>query len=202
MQRFQEVLKQRTRWVTVIAEDVYHLHNASAIVRSCEAFGIQDVHVIEEKLGKRIDKEIALGAQKWTSIKKYNSTKKCITHLKQQGYAIVATTLDNEAFTPNNLPIDTPMAIVFGTEKDGVSNTVSKQADYKLSIPMYGFTESLNVSVAAAIILQTLSIRLRASKLSWQLSSDEITMLFQDWVKQSVKDWRKILAHYQKKNVN
>ena len=171
---FTEVSSKRTKHFTVVTEDVYQLHNTSAVMRSCDVFGIQDLHVIEEKLGKKIDREIAMGAQKWVNIHRHPSTNECIDILKKEGYQIIATSPHNNSTELSEFDITKKSAFFFGKEKEGLSNTVLNNADGFLKIPMYGFTESLNISVSAAIIIQNLTERLRKSNIQWQLSEDEI----------------------------
>ncbi|MGB1450612.1 MAG: TrmH family RNA methyltransferase, partial [Marinirhabdus sp.] len=150
---FQEVLAQRTRHITVVTEDVYQMHNTSAVMRSCDVFGIQDLHVVEARNGKRIDKEIAMGAQKWVNLYRYGSIESCMAKLKGDGYQIVATTPHAHDRTLERFEVGKKSAVFFGREDTGLSESVMNAADVTLKIPMYGFTESLNISVSAAIVL-------------------------------------------------
>lgn len=186
--RFKEVLANRTGHITVVAEDVYQLHNTSAVMRSCEVFGVQGLHVIEQKFGKRIDKQIALGAEKWVDIHRYNSVQNCIDAVKAKGYKIVATTPHGTAQSLDNFDLSAPVAIFFGTEKSGLSPEIIEQADDFITIPMVGFTESLNISVSAAIIIQGLTTRLRESSTNWQLTEEELLTKRIDWARKSIKD--------------
>ncbi|SFR31196.1 tRNA (guanosine-2'-O-)-methyltransferase [Robiginitalea myxolifaciens] len=197
LQRFEEILDWRTRHITVVLEDVFQLHNASAVVRSCDVFGIQDVHLIEDRFGRRLDKNIALGAQKWVSIHRQVSAAACMESLRAKGYKIVATTPHVSAIAPQELPLDVPIALFFGTEKEGLSDVVLNQADCKLKIPMYGFTESLNVSVAAAIVLNTLRSRLNASDIPWQIPEKQRDEIRLDWTKKTIKSVEDIISRYQ-----
>ena len=185
---FLRVLKNRTKHFTVAMEDVYQLHNTSAVMRSCEVFGIQELHVVEQKFGKRIDSEIALGAQKWVDIHRFSSNQSCIDDLKAKGYQIIATTPHNDSCLLEDFDISKPSALFFGTEKLGLSDEVMQQADGFLKIPMVGFTESLNISVSAAIIIQSLTNRLRHSEVNWQLTDEEILEKRLDWTRKSIKD--------------
>lgn len=187
-ERFLEVLQNRTRHFTIAVEDVYQLHNTSAVMRSCEVFGIQDLHVIEERFGKRIDKEIAMGAEKWVDIHRYQNNTSCIEKLKEQGFQIVATSPHIQAGFLADFDITKPSAIFFGTEKTGLSEAVLQQADAYIKIPMVGFTESLNISVSAAIVIQDITERLRKSGINWQLTEDEILEKRIDWSRKSIKD--------------
>lgn len=195
-QKFLRVLQQRTNHLTVAMEDVYQLHNTSAVMRSCEVFGVQQLNVVEERYGKKIDKEIAMGAQKWVDVNRFDDIKTCIASLKSKGYRIIATTPHENDTLLDDFDISMPAALFFGTERDGLSPEVLAQADGFLKIPMAGFTESLNISVSAAIILQNLTSRLRSSPLNWQLSEDEILEKRLDWARNSIKDIKRIEARY------
>ena len=151
--KFLKILEQRTKHITVAVEDAYQMHNTSAVVRSCDVFGIQEVHLIESRYGKRLDSEIAMGAQKWVDVNRYNTTKDCLTLLKEQGYRIIATTPHNDSCLLDDFKLKGKTALFFGTERDGLSEEVISNADGFLKIPMVGLTESLNISVSAAIIL-------------------------------------------------
>ena len=199
-ERFLEVLHNRTKHFTVAVEDVYQLHNTSAVMRSCEVFGIQELNVIEERFGKRIDKQIAMGAQKWVDINRHDSVSNCISTLKDQGYQIIATTPHEKDSTVEKFDISKPSALFFGTEKEGLSEEVMKRADGFLKIPMVGFTESLNISVSAAIIIQDLTNRLRRSDIDWKLTDAEILEKRLDWARKSIKDIKRIEARYFEEN--
>ncbi len=193
---FREVLKQRTRHFTVVTEDVYQLHNTSAVMRTCDIFGIQDLHVVEEIQGKRIDKEIAMGAQKWVDLYRFESIDECITSLKDKGYRIIATTPHKDSQFLDDFDVNQKAAFFFGKESTGLSDKVFKQADGFLKIPMYGFTESLNISVSAAIILQNTVSKLKKSNISWQLSEEEQLKKRVDWAKKTIKSVDTILERY------
>lgn len=197
---FDEVISKRTRHFTVATEDVYQLHNTSAVTRSCDVFGVQDLHVIEEKVSKKIDREIAMGAQKWVNIDRHNSTKECIDNLKENGYQIIATTPHNNSAELKDFDISKKSAFFFGKEKEGLSDIVLEAADGYLKIPMYGFTESLNISVAAAIILQTLITRLKDSDVVWELSELEKNQIKLQWAKMSIKSSTEIIERFNKIN--
>ena len=199
-EKFLKVLGNRTNHFTVAIEDVFQLHNTSAVMRSCEVFGVQQLNVVEEKFGKSIDKEIAMGAQKWVDVNRYESISNCVESLKNKGYQIIATTPhENDCFM-DDFDISKPSALFFGTERDGLSEEVMKNADGFLKIPMVGFTESLNISVSAAITLQNLTNRLRKSDVKWQLSEEEILIKRLQWAKNSIKDIKRIEARYYEEN--
>jgi tRNA (guanosine-2'-O-)-methyltransferase len=193
---FEKVLKGRTNHLTVVAQDVYQLHNTSAVVRSCDVFGIQNIHIIEEKIPRRIDKEIAMGAQKWVDINRYNSAKDCIKRIREEGYRIVATSPHEESHLLEDFDVSSPAALFFGTEKDGLSEEIMCEADATIKIPMVGFTESLNISVSAAIILQSLTSKLKKSDINWQFSEEEKDQIRMDWTKKTIKNSEQIIERF------
>ncbi|MBO6879630.1 RNA methyltransferase [Winogradskyella sp.] len=195
-QRFQKVLAQRTKHFTVATEDVYQLHNTSAVIRSCDVFGIQEVNVIEEVNSKRIDREIAMGAQKWVDLNRYHSTKSCIEDLKSKGYQIVATSPHAEDCDLIDFDISQKACFFFGRETEGLSQHVLDEADCFLKIPMVGFTESLNISVSAAIILQHVTSKLRKSEIDWKLTEKEWIEKRFDWIKKTIKNYDSIVERY------
>ncbi len=197
---FEDIISKRTRHFTVVSEDVYQLHNTSAVMRSCDVFGIQDLHVIEERYGERIDKEIAMGAQKWVNIERYDTTISCIDLLRKENYQIIATTPHNEPQLLCDFDVTKKTAFFFGKEREGLSDVVLEEADGLLKIPMYGFTESLNISVSAAIILQYVMTKLKESNVDWQLSKSEKQEVLFDWTKKTIKNVDEIIDRYYKDN--
>ncbi|MGB1410862.1 MAG: TrmH family RNA methyltransferase [Flavobacteriaceae bacterium] len=196
---FDRVLSERTRWLTVVTEDVYQMHNTSAVMRSCDVFGIQDLHVIEKRFGKRVDKEIAMGAQKWVDIYRHNDAQGCIKTLRNQGYQIVATS-PRHGEPLSTFDLRQKSALVFGTEKNGISPELMQEADRTLTIPMHGFTESLNISVSAAIILNDLVSKLRIAPVDWTLSEQEKYAIKCRWTKASIKDAVGIIERFKSKS--
>lgn len=194
---FDKVLQERTYHFTVAVEDVYQLHNTSAVIRSCESFGVQELHVIEEVNAKRIDREIAMGAQKWVDVNRHNTARDCIKQLKEKGYKIVATTPHKNAYKLENFDITEKAAIFFGRETQGLSDVVLNEADDFIYIPMAGFTESLNISVSAAITLQHIMSKLKSSNLEWQLSEKELFNKKLEWTRKMIKDIERIESRYQ-----
>ncbi|MCX2681329.1 RNA methyltransferase [Galbibacter sp. EGI 63066] len=196
-QRFLEILAQRTNHFTVAMEDVYQMHNTSAVIRSCDAFGIQQLHVIEERFEKDLDKKISMGSQKWVDTHRYKNAPSCVETLKAKGYQIIATTPHTHACTLEDFDIEQKSALFFGTERDGLTPYIMENADDYLKIPMSGFAESLNISVSAAIILQNLSTRLRRSDIDWQLSEEEILKKRIDWTKKSIRSVEDVLKRFE-----
>jgi len=188
--RFDEVIQYRTRHITVVLEDIYQAHNASAVLRSCDCFGIQDVHIIENKNKYEINPDVELGSSKWLSLFKYNDDKnntlKCINELKKNGYKIVATSPHANSQTIDNLKVDEKFALIFGTELKGVSEIVKENADEFVKIPMYGFTESFNISVSAAICLYTLVNKLHSLSIDWKIDEKEKAEIILNWLRNSI----------------
>ena len=195
-------LQERTRYITVCLEDIYQSQNASAVLRTCDAFGVQNVHIIENLNKYQVNPMVARGSAKWIDMVKYNNadnpTLDAIAALKKDGYRIVATSpheVGDTALEDFDLTKG-KAAIVFGTELTGISQTVVEHADEFLRIPMHGFVESLNISVSAAIVLHYLTLELRKSSISWQLSAEEQEALLLKWLKLSVRESEKIIQHY------
>ncbi|WP_152287380.1 TrmH family RNA methyltransferase [Flavicella marina] len=201
---FQEVLKNRTRHFSVILEDLYQKHNTSAITRSCEVFGIQDMHIIENKYKTYVSNQVGKGSQKWLTFHRYNqqehNTQACIDAVRAQGYQIIATTPHETSRFVGDFDVTKKSAFVFGVEKEGVSKMMLEQADGHLKVPMYGFTESLNVSVAAAIVLQDVSTRMRKSGVDWELSEKESEEIYLNWLKKSIKSIDSVMKRYEETN--
>ncbi|MCL4132701.1 UNVERIFIED_CONTAM: hypothetical protein GTU68_019624 [Idotea baltica] len=197
---FEEVLNERTRHFTVVLEDIYQKHNTSAVVRTCDVFGVQDLHIIENKYNSYVSNQVAKGAQKWIDFHEYNqhehNTKNCINTLRNEGYQIIATTPHNDSCLLEDFDVSKKSAFVFGVEKEGVSDYMLNEADGYLKIPMCGFTESLNVSVAAAIILQSITQRLKVSNLNWQLSDFEKDEKRLDWTKKTINHVDEIIERW------
>jgi tRNA (guanosine-2'-O-)-methyltransferase len=190
-QLFQDILENRTRFVTVVLEDIYQAQNASAVLRSCDAFGIQDVHVIENRNVFDVDKGVTIGSDKWLSVHRYrrkgqNNTDLAYQELRKRGYRIVATTPhEQQVALPDFVPKG-PTALIFGTEKLGLTPFAIDQADEWLHIPMHGFSESFNISVCVALCLYHLRRHLEGQKHDWGLRSDEKEELYLHWLRKSV----------------
>ncbi|WP_016776048.1 TrmH family RNA methyltransferase [Anaerophaga thermohalophila] len=188
---FENILSLRTNYLTVVLENIFHPHNASAVLRSCDCFGIQDVHIIEDRNRYEVNPDIALGASKWLSLHKYTSASKSVlSELKKRNFRIFAAVPDTGAVMFTRMDIrQGPFALVFGSEKNGISGDVKEMADGYLTIPMVGFTKSLNISVAAAIMLQhfTFFIRTNIDKSAWQLEQKYHEQLLLDWMRKTIK---------------
>lgn len=195
--KIQEVSLNRTRHVAVALEDLNQPHNISASLRSCEGFGIQDVHIIQKKHKYRLHDSISRGSDRWLDIYKYredsntDATKLCIDNLKKNGYKIVATS-PSATKTVHDLDINKKLCLVFGTEKLGLSEYAMENADELIKIPMYGFTESFNISVSLAICLYEINSRLRDSDINFKLSEEEIVDLQLKWLGSSTNRYNEI----------
>ncbi len=187
---FDEVVNNRTRHLTLVLEDIYQAQNTSAIQRSAESWGIQDLHIVENNHYFKHHKRIAKGAGNWLSIHRYNNladnSKLCFEQLKSKGYQIAVTQLSKDSVHIDQLDISKKTAIVLGTELTGASEIALRYADAQVIIPTYGFTESLNVGAAAAVICQVLRERLRREQIAWQLSDEEKLALKIEWAKQTI----------------
>jgi tRNA (guanosine-2'-O-)-methyltransferase len=186
-QKMEDALQHRTDYLTVVLEDIYQPHNASAVVRTCDCFGLQKIHVIENKNLYKVNPDVTLGSSKWVDIihhnQSENNTKVCIEGLKNAGYRIIATTPHKNDTNLEDLPLDKKTALLFGTEAEGLSKEAIDMADGFVKIPMYGFTESLNISVSAAICIHHLSMKLRNSNINWRLSEDEKNEIRLNWIR-------------------
>ena len=202
---FDKILSKRTKHITVVLEDLFEKHNISAVARSCDIFGIQDLHIIENKYSSYVSNHVAKGAQKWIDFHNYNkeehNTQICIDKLRANGYQIIATTPHTDSCILEDFDITKKTAFVFGVEKAGVSNLVINQADGLLKIPMVGFTESLNISVAAALILNSTTTKLRNSNINWQLSDKEKEKIKLDWMKKSIKSIDLIIERFKQNKI-
>ena len=190
--KFKAVINNRSRHITVVLENLFQPHNAAAVLRSCDCFGVQDVHIIENNNTFSPNREIDMGSSKWLSLHRYNSgeenTMECLNSLKKKGYRLIATTPHTDRLI-GDLPVDKPFALLFGTEMTGLSEKALEAADEQVKLPMYGFTESYNISVSVALALFNTTERMRnLPDLNWQLKeSDKIDILL-TWAKNTVKN--------------
>ena len=190
--RIEETLARRTRYVTVVLEDIYQSQNASAVLRTCECFGVQDVHIIENYNTYNINPMVLKGSDKWLNINRYNQSENnsaaAVNRLKSEGYRIIATSLHEESTALDAFDVGKgKCAVVFGNEHQGVSEYLLNQADEFLKVSMYGFTQSLNISVSAGVILSYLTEKIRNSPVEWWLTTAEKESLRAEWLQCSVK---------------
>ena len=197
---FEKIIEERTKHVTVAIEDVFQPQNASAVLRTCDVFGIQDVHIIENENEYNVNPKVVHGASKWISLHKYNekenNTLDCINKLKTEGYKVFGTTPHTDDCLIQDIPLDHKVALMFGTEMTGLSDIAMKNVDGFVKIPMYGFTESLNISVSASICLYELSKRLKSSTIDWKLNEEERLDQLIIWAKKVIKDGERIEKLY------
>lgn len=189
---FDRILDMRTKFITLALEDIYQSNNASAVLRTCDCFGIQDVHVIENRNEYLLNTEVSLGAEKWLDIYKYSSEEhnslSALKNLKEQGYRIVATTPHRDDVLLRDFDIEKgKVAVFFGTELSGLSDSILQNADEFLKIPIYGFSESYNISVSAALILQVLVHKLHNSEINWKISTEEKNRIKLEWLRKTIK---------------
>jgi len=201
--KIERILSQRTRYLTVMVEDFHLSQNASAVLRTSEGLGIQDIHIVENENSFKLNRDVTRGSNKWLTLHQYNeaghnSTADCFEVLRQRGYKLVATCPHEAAFAPEDLPLDKPVALLMGSEHEGLSDYALEYADYAVKIPMTGFLESFNVSVSAAVCLYILTRRLKEQDIPWQLSDAEKTHLRLDWLTMSSRSSEALVEQFLK----
>ena len=194
---FHEKLNERSNRITLVLEDVFQSRNISAAMRSADCFGIQNIHIIENKNNFVKDKSVSLGAGKWINIKQYNTeennTINCLKKLKKEGYQIIATSPHNTNISLDEIDVkNNKIAIILGTELTGLSEKALSFADKRMKINMYGFTESLNISVSAAICCQSISSKMRKETTGWEVTEEEKTDILLNWIRNSIKSGKQI----------
>ena len=185
-EKIAAALEQRTRYLTIVLEDIYQPHNASACLRTCDCLGVQDVHIVESHNVYQPNQGVAMGSSKWLTLNRYRSVSAAVETLKKRGHRIVATVPGREGFDPATLPLDRPVGLLFGTEEEGLTEAAIELADEFLALPMYGFTQSFNISVTVAVVLSRLVERLRESERQWRLEAAEKTSLTLGWYRKIV----------------
>jgi tRNA (guanosine-2'-O-)-methyltransferase len=188
----EKVLSRRTRYVTMVLEDIYVSQNASAVIRTCECMGLQDVHIIESTSKYSINRKVLKGAEKWLTLHRYrekfsNQTETCFKQLRNHGYKIIGTDPGEKKRSLQELDLSVPLAIVMGNELTGLSPYAKKNCDELVTIPMYGFTGSFNISVSAALCLQSVVTRMLHANISPELTEAEKEMLRYEWYKKIVR---------------
>lgn len=198
---FDRLIQNRTEYVTLVLEDLFQSHNQSAVMRSADCFGIQDVHLIENRNKYDVSSSVSQGAREWLSLYRHNhlenNTQDTIRLLKEQGYRIVATMPHTDDVLIDDLNLEKgKIAFFFGTELTGVSETVIAEADEFVKVPMYGFTESFNVSVCAALVMYSTVQRLRRSSIDWRLTEEKKYEVLFQWYRKSIKASEEILKRF------
>ena len=200
---FDKILASRTRYLTVVLEDIFQTHNASAVVRSCDCFGIQDLHVIENTNKYEVNPDVTLGSSKWVDIHRYqnaeDNTRDCLTALKEKGYCLVATTPDPSAESVFRYELKGPVALLFGTELTGLTEQAFDMADHRVRIPMYGFTESYNISVSVALCLQVFRDKMESLGNGTLMNSTEQDEIRIGWYRKVIKRVDQYIADFEKK---
>lgn len=197
---FDNIARDRTRHITIVLEDIYQSQNASAVLRTCDIVGIQDVHIVEKRNSYQVNKDVSLGSSKWTTLHRYREFKspieQCASTLKKNGYTLIATSPQTEnSVSLNEISLDIPIAIMFGTELTGLSDEAIEFADKKMHVPMYGFTESYNISVCAAIVMYTLKQRMHETRSNNFLNHEEQVAVKIAWAKEMLRNADKVEEH-------
>jgi len=199
MQKILEVSTDRTRYLTVVLNNVYYTQNISAVIRSCDCFGIQDLYIIGNSPSTHVNKHVAQGAYNWIDIHRntFRPEEETLRELKDDGYRLVVTLPAPGASSLHDFDIEKgKIAVIMGNEKEGVSDVVKEMADEFMYIPMAGFSQSLNISVSTAVILSELTGKIRSSDLNWKLDENDLTDLQYRWMKNSVKRGDQIEDEY------
>jgi tRNA (guanosine-2'-O-)-methyltransferase len=192
--RIDQVLAARSRGVVLALEDIANEHNGAAVLRTADAFGFFEVHVIEPAEGRfKISKRISKGADKWLDLQRHERAEEAYGVLRRRGYKLYASTLHGDAIDVSEIPVDAPIAIVFGNELLGLSPQAISGADGYFRVPMSGFVESFNISVAVAITCYDLSIRRRAAGIAPGLEPDDLRRVRATWLTKSLKSAPQIL---------
>jgi tRNA (guanosine-2'-O-)-methyltransferase len=175
-ERIDAVVAQRVRGLTLVLEHVHDPHNLAAVLRTSEALGLQDLHVVAGPKGFRPSQAVTQGADKWLDVHKHPDAAACAVELHHQGFRIFGSRLDGEALDLAALPFAEPqerLALVFGNERDGLSPEFAERCDGFFRIPMLGFSQSFNISVAVGITLATAMLARRQRGLGGDLPESE-----------------------------
>jgi len=195
-ERITEVLAHRTRFITVVLEDIYQSQNASAVIRTCECMGVQDIHIVENRNSFRLNRDVVRGSAKWINLYRYQNKEKsireCFDALQSKGYKLIGMSPGETNPGVTDFVPSEKIALVFGTELEGLSAYAQKNVHSMLRIPMFGFTESFNLSVSAALTLQHLLLKIRKSEMNWKLSRDEVEDLKAEWYRKSIRNGTKL----------
>ncbi len=193
-QRIEAALASRTRDVVVVLEDIHSEHNASAVLRTAEAFGLLEVHTVPRSGQFKLSRKVSLGAHKWLDLRRHTKASDSYKALAERGYQIWAADMHDDPVPLSQIPTDKPVAIVFGNEHKGLSPEAVAAADGVFRVPMTGFVESLNISVAAAVSMHDVMERRRAVGNLSTLNSDELRQIRATWYAQSVRAAPELLA--------
>ncbi|MCU7618933.1 RNA methyltransferase [Chryseobacterium sp. PBS4-4] len=200
LRKIEHFAPESSDFVLPVLEDVYQFRNAAAIVRSVEACGFHKVVALQEENNFEPNLKVTKGADTWVEVEKLPRNMESFQKIKDKGYKIVVVSLENNAKMLPDYEITEPIALVFGTEMEGVSQEILDFADETLAIPMYGFTRSFNVSVAASLCMYELKQKLMKSDIDYKLSEEKLLKMKIRWAVNSVKSGKQILEKYQKDN--
>lgn len=186
---------ERTRWLRLVIQDIHNPHNVAACMRSAEAFGVQDLDVVSIKASKYRSSNAARGVANWLTVRKHSSVESCAQSLRDAGYLLAAGVPKPGATPLHELPLDRPVAVIFGNEHAGIDLGWHEHIDLPFTIPMVGMVESLNISVCAAITLHhlTLSAKAQIGPSQYYLSEDLRLALLNDWACRHVAGWENVL---------
>lgn len=182
-----DLLDRRLNGLVVAAEAIHKRHNVSAILRSAEGFGLHEAHLITGAF--RPSPGAARGAERWLDLHIHPTATDCLTTLKAQGYQVYVADFTPDAVPPEEVPVERPTAVLFGSELVGVSDEARAMADGTVMIPMAGVTQSLNVSAAAAVCLYTLTKRRRQVPGAVGLTEASRARFLEKWLR---KEWGRI----------
>ena len=203
LRRMRTVLAERTRWITVVLEEIYQPHNASAVLRSCDCFGVQEIHVVEERNEFRVSRDVAIGAARWLDVVRWKAGEgaaigRCCDALAARGYRLVAATPAADADSVDDFdPSAGPAAVLFGTELEGLTEEALGRCGERIRVPMVGFTESLNISVSAALVLRELTRQLRMGAAGWRFGDAEREEVLLRWLRGSINGSDEIVARFE-----
>ncbi len=182
------ILKDRMTYMSIVLEDIYNPQNSNAVLRSCDCFGIQDVHIIETINPHEQRAEVSKGSDKWISHHYYsdegvNNTVACVKALKAKGIRIVATKATEDAVALRDFDVTKgPFALVLGNELHGITPEMDEWADEYIHVPMVGFTQSLNLSVAGALCIHHLRHEMDQKGVDWKLTDAEVLDIHLQWI--------------------
>ncbi len=191
--KMERALNHRLGAVRVVIENLHHPHNLSAVMRTCEGLGVQHLHVVDTRENTVPSRRITLGAHKWLAIHRHDRFEECGRDLKTRGFRLYAAMLDPGAVALEEIPVDAPVALLFGNERDGVSPEARAWCDGAYTIPMYGFVQSFNVSVAVAVSLYSVTQRVRQRPDGGLLTAEERREVLGQWLPKSLRFGRRLV---------
>ncbi|MCZ2085730.1 MULTISPECIES: RNA methyltransferase [unclassified Kaistella] len=201
LEKINRFAPESSDFVLPVIEDVYQFRNAAAIVRSVEACGFHKIVAMESENQFNPNLRVTKGAETWVDVERLPHSLDSIKQIKNRGYKIVAVSPEKNATLLSDFQMTEPVALVFGTEAEGVTDEILDFSDETLAIPMYGFTRSFNVSVAAAICVYDLKQKLMRSNLDYKLSEEKLWEMKVRWAVNSLQSGEQILAKYLRENI-